>query len=75
MPDWLPLPGSRPLQFTVAVLYVLFVGYAVVFAGMALLGVLPLVVFAGLYLVWRFLVAVQCLERIADTLESDASDT
>ena len=71
MPDWLPLPGSRSLQIGIAVLYVLFLGYAVLFAASALLGLLPLVVFVVCYLVWRVLVAVWCLERIAAQLEQE----
>jgi len=72
MPDWLPAPvGTRSLDVLVAV-YVLFVAYAILFLNAVLIALVPLLIVANLYLLWRFLVAVHSLERIVELLDADA---
>ncbi|SEH59840.1 hypothetical protein SAMN05192561_11117 [Halopenitus malekzadehii] len=58
-------PPSLPRSWTAAVIILgtLILGYSVIIAGQILLGVIPVLLLVLLYLLWRFVVAV---ESIAD---------
>ncbi|WP_280536387.1 hypothetical protein [Halopenitus sp. POP-27] len=58
-------PTSLPRSWTAAVIILgtLILGYSVIIAGQILLGVIPILLLVLLYLLWRFVVAV---EAIAD---------
>jgi hypothetical protein len=70
-------PPSIPQQWLVAaaVLYVLLFGYSVLVVGQVLLGILPGIVLAVLYVSWRFLAAVEAIadaqQRIARQRERE----
>ncbi|SDY40325.1 hypothetical protein [Halopenitus persicus] len=63
MSDRSPPPNSRRWLPVIALLSVLIIGYALIIAGQILLGLIPVLGLVLLYLVWRFVVAV---EEIAD---------
>jgi hypothetical protein len=63
MADWSPPTVPRPWLVTAVVLYAAVVAYGVLIAGQLLLTVFPGLLVVGLYLLWRFVVAV---EAIAD---------
>lgn len=63
MADSSPPPIPRSWAATIIVLYVLFLLYSILLAGSPLLGLLPALIIIPLYLLWRFLVAI---EAIAD---------
>lgn len=74
-------PPAVPQNWLLAagVLFAVWLAYSFVVIQEILLGALPLVAFAALYLGWRFLVAVEAiadgLQRIADQKERDGERT
>ncbi|SFS13149.1 hypothetical protein SAMN05216559_4209 [Halomicrobium zhouii] len=75
MSEWSPPTVPRSWLLVAGVLFVLWLAYAVVIVQQILLGSLPLIAFATLYVGWRFLVAFEAiadgLQRIADQQEHD----
>ena len=63
MSDRSPPPNSQRWLPVIALLSVLIIGYALIIAGQILLGLLPVLGLVLLYLVWRFVLAI---EAIAD---------
>ncbi|QHS15832.1 hypothetical protein GWK26_00980 [haloarchaeon 3A1-DGR] len=63
MSDRSPPPNAKRWLPVIALLSVLIIGYALIIAGQILLGLIPVLGLVLLYLVWRFVVAV---EEIAD---------
>jgi predicted tellurium resistance membrane protein TerC len=63
MADWSPPTVPRAWLVTAVVLYAVVIAYGVLIAGQFLLTVFPGLLVVGLYLLWRFVVAV---EAIAD---------
>ena len=67
MSDWSPPSIPREWLAVVTVLYLLVLGYSLVVAQEVLvLGLFPGMALVSLYLLWRFLVAI---EAIADALQ------
>jgi hypothetical protein len=75
MSDWSPPSVSRTWLAVAVVLYALLVAYGVVIAGQLLLTVFPGLFALGLYLLWRFIVAVEAIadaqQRLADARERE----
>lgn len=73
MSDWSPPSVPRAWLGVALVLYVLFTAYSVVIAGRVLLTVFPGLALLSLYLLWRFIVAVEAIadaqQRLADSRE------
>jgi hypothetical protein len=76
MTNWSPPSIPRKWLTIVAVLYAVGIGYSIVVLGQILLGVLPGLVLIPLYVVWRFLAAVEAIaeaqQRSADAREQMA---
>jgi len=75
MTGWSPPSPPAALVAGVAVLALAWLVYAVLVQGSFLLGLLPVLVLAALYVLWRFLVALEAvadgLHRIADEDERE----
>ena len=75
MPGWSPPSVPRTALVTAAVLYAVVLVYLVLIRGTILLGLFPGVVAVVLYVVWRFLVALEAIadgvHRIADQHERE----
>lgn len=63
MSNWSPPSIPRNWLAALVILYVLFLGYSTLVMGQILLGVFPALGLVFLYLLWRFISAV---EAIAD---------
>lgn len=66
MPDWSPPSISQGWLVGIGLLSVAWLGYSLLILSQLLLGLLPGIVIGALYILWRFLVAV---EAIADALQ------
>ena len=75
MPGWSPPSVPRTALVTAAVLYAVVLVYLVLIRGTILLGLFPGLVAVVLYVVWRFLVALEAIadgvHRIADEHERE----
>jgi hypothetical protein len=75
MANWSPPSVPRTWLVVAAVLYVLLLAYSVLVLGQLLLGVLPGLLFVGLYVLWRFLTAIEAIadaqQRIARQREQE----
>ena len=75
MPGWSPPSVPRTALVTAAVLYAVVLVYLVLIRGTILLGLFPGLVAVVLYVVWRFLAALEAVadgvHRIADEHERE----
>jgi hypothetical protein len=75
MANWSPPSLPRKWLAAAAALYVLLLAYSVLVLGQLLLGVLPGLLFVSLYVLWRFLAAVEAIadaqQRLADRRERE----
>lgn len=75
MSSWSPPTVPAPWVGVGAVFFLLWLAYCLLIIQQLLLGVLPLFVFAGLYLTWRMLAALEAIadaqQRLADSRERD----
>jgi O-antigen ligase len=75
MSGWSPPSLPRALLVGTAVVWLVLLAYAILIQGRILLGVLPGLGLVVLYVLWRFLVALEAIadgvHRIADQGESD----
>lgn len=75
MAGWSPPSPSQLVLATVALLGVAVLAYSVLIQGAVLIGLFPLALVVGGYVVWRFLVALEAIadgvHRIADQRERE----
>lgn len=68
MSEWSPPTLPRPWLAGIALLYVLLLGYLLVVLQQPLIGVVLGVFLASIYLVWRFLVALEAIAEAQQRL-------
>lgn len=75
MSGWSPPAVPRTWLAGIALLYALLLGYLILVVHQILLGVVVGILLASIYLVWRFIVAVEAIadaqQRIAHQREED----
>lgn len=75
MPAWSPPSIPRHWLVAVALLSVLWLAYAFLVLQQILLGLIPLIAFAAVYVGWRFLAAFEAIadaqQRLAARREGD----
>lgn len=76
MSEWSPPSLPRELVVIIGILYLLLVGYSLFILGQILsFGIIPGILVVSIYLLWRFIVAVEAiadaLQRIAYQREQD----